>query len=438
MNFSTYKYLTRVSAFVIAIMILFSVCASVSVSAEVISGKFDNNGTWTYDDETATLTYAGTGEIPYWYLRSYCKNVESVIFDADIRVITNRAFEEHKKLKSVKCGDTVEWIGDYAFSRCAALEEVTLSSTETIRNGAFLNCVALKEITLPNNLEYIGASAFAGCRALENIAFPSNLKTIATSAFGGCSALNSITLPNSITKIEERAFSECEELSSIVIPGSVKQIQQFTFEDCVNLSSVTIEEGVEFISSNAFFGCEKLKESTIKVPDSVTKIGERALSGFGDVILGRGITKIAHNTFANSCMKTIRIPDSVISICDTAFYHTDLETIYFEGTTEQWEAVEKGIKWYYNESKSQPDVICLGDASQEDSSNIDEVESKENFEPSSKHDDETSVLAPETVKSEAPTTSISEEPTGNGATWLIVIIVAIIAVATIVFVVKRK
>lgn len=77
------------------------------------------------------------------------------------------------------------------------------------------NLVKLKTIVLPNSLEEIGDSAFSGCVSLENINIPEGVKVIPARCFRNCRSLKEIHLPNTLEKIETHAFIGCTNLKAI-------------------------------------------------------------------------------------------------------------------------------------------------------------------------------------------------------------------------------
>lgn len=82
----------------------------------------------------------------------------------------------------VKLPDSIEILGDAAFRKCYALEEVELSKAITkIPFRCFSGCKSLKSIQLHEGITEIGDYAFIGCTALKEITIPSSVTTIVDS-----------------------------------------------------------------------------------------------------------------------------------------------------------------------------------------------------------------------------------------------------------------
>lgn len=84
-----------------------------------------------------------------------------------------------------------------------------------IKNFAFYNCDALTQVTIPNSVTNIGESAFNDCDGLTEITIPNNVTNISEKAFYDCSALTQIIIGSSVESIGESAFSHCSALTSV-------------------------------------------------------------------------------------------------------------------------------------------------------------------------------------------------------------------------------
>lgn len=88
------------------------------------------------------------------------KNVKSIVFDSDVKKISQYLFHDFSSLESVSICEGVTEIGEKAFDGCSSL----------------------KSISLPSTLQNIGLHVFDGCNAVESITsastlFPFNEKT---------------------------------------------------------------------------------------------------------------------------------------------------------------------------------------------------------------------------------------------------------------------
>ena len=225
---------------------------------------------------------------------------------------------------------------DYAFngtesyrSFIGGIEEVEIPDTVTeIGSYAFHNFLELKKINIPNSVTRIGQGAFSWCSSLTSIAIPESVTSIESYAFSWCSSLTSITIPESVTDIKEASFSSCSSLTSIKLPNNLISIGSNAFHDCSSLASITIPESVTSIGNCAFDGCSSL--TSITIPESVTSIGVEAFGYCGS-------------------LTNITIPKSVTSIGNYAFDNcSSLTNITYNGTQEQWNIINKAVKWNFN------------------------------------------------------------------------------------------
>lgn len=226
-------------------------------------------------------------------------------------------------------------IEDYAFLECSSLMSVVIPDSVTkIGNFAFYHCSSLPNVVIPESVTSIGDSAFAGCRSLKNIDIPDSITKIEDAVFSGCESLTSIKIPGSVTEIGGYAFWNCNSLTSIKIPDGVTEIGYHTFEGCTSLTSLVIPDSVTSIKSHAFNDCDGL--TSIEIPDSVTTIGYSAFGScdsLTSVTIGNGVTEM----------------EEAFPLCD------GLTEIHYNGTQEQWENIEKELRWNITLIKK---VIC--------------------------------------------------------------------------------
>lgn len=203
--------------------------------------------------------------------------------------------KENGVLKISGQGDMADYIEDFApwFEKSNSITSVSIQQGVTgIGAGAFCLCAALSTVTLPDGLKRIGNGAFGGCKSLTEIAIPTSVETIGNGAFSDCTRLEKATLPQKLTELSDSLFEGCVCLTEVNIPQSVTAIGENTFKGCSFLAVTSIPDGVKTIGKEAFASCAAVEE--LKIPAGVERIGESAFKG------------------------------------------TNIESVIFDGTKEQW------------------------------------------------------------------------------------------------------
>ena len=300
-------------------------------------GANGSNVTWKLTSD-GTLTISGTGDMVRHYgLRgapwdSLLSRVKKTVIEEGVTNIGNYAFWGCDSLASVTIPSSVTSIGHYAFEYCTSLTSVTIpNSVTSIGDNAFSNCANLTSVTIPNGVTSIGYRAFSYCTSLTSVTIPNSVTRIGDRAFFDCSSLTSVTIPDGVTKIDSYVFASCDALTSVAIPNTVTVIGGNAFSGCASLANVTIPSSVISIRGYAFFGCSSL--NSVMIPDSVTKIEAFAFadsdvavnvaSGNKNYCSEEGSLYNKQKTvllYGGACKGTFRIPNSVISINEGAFY----------------------------------------------------------------------------------------------------------------------
>ncbi len=173
-------------------------------------------------------------------------------------------------------------------------------------------------------------------------------------AFFGCIELGSLNVYADLTSIGQNAFRNCISLRSVTIPDSVERIGINAFYGCSALTSIHLGSGVTEIGQSAFVGCCSLKEITVSEKNRVFRGEGNCLMKGGTLVLGSVVAQVpssateigAYAFYGMEGLKTVMLPVGIKKIGTAAFCDCiGLSEIIYEGTAEQWSAIEFGKNW---------------------------------------------------------------------------------------------
>ncbi len=176
--------------------------------------------------------------------------------------------------------------------------------------------------TVTGTLYFVGRGEISGSSA-----------SAVTSAYGWKSYLNSIRfccVGNEITSLPSGFLSGATFLKSVQINGDIKEIPPDAFSGCIQLATVELPESIVRINENSFLN-SGLTE--IYIPDSAEFIGKQAFFGCSKLesISGmNGIEKIDERAFMKTALRgVVSLPASLQYLGDGVFSETfSLEGIY--------------------------------------------------------------------------------------------------------------
>lgn len=155
-----------------------------------------------------------------------CSALESITLPENIRIIGRDILTNTAYFNNIS-----NWQGKALYLGNALLDVKTdldgeykvKDGTRIVADYAVSEC-NITSLILPDSVEYIGEGAFSDCYELENVRFSEKLGKISKRAFTNCLSLNDITIPDSVTEINYKAFVGCRSLLRVMVPETVKEI----------------------------------------------------------------------------------------------------------------------------------------------------------------------------------------------------------------------
>lgn len=275
---------------------------SIDVKPVETGGTFGDGMSWSFDEETSTLTISGEGELE---------------LDSDVPWL-----DWHPYIKKAVISEGITNIHEDTFPICTKLETVELPSTVvSIDTLAFFVSVSLSEIDVsPEN------SYFTSC---DGVLFSKDMTELIKYPIN--KADEEYAVPDGVNKLGLLAFAMCRNLRAVVIPDSVVYIDE-NFTDCKLLEDVTMSGGLEYISGRSlqntpWIAAQREKDPIITFNDIL--FDGKAYSG--EYTADDGIAGFSPFAFAhNSELTAVTLPRNMEELSACAFYScASLENVTF-------------------------------------------------------------------------------------------------------------
>ena len=306
---------------------------------------YDVNGLGSYTSLTS-FSLAGTITSIGKSAFENCTGLTGTIsIPASVTSIGASAFENCTGITALNIAGSAS-IGEYAFSDCTGITSITktnISKVTSIGNYAFQNCTGLTSVVIPSYVTSIGNYAFNGCTEITRLGFEyrmgsgthiidklpiHNLTTIGDYAFDGCS-----NLLGDVTITQNPKEDPIITYLGLVIPYSVQTIGDYAFRNCTSIIELNFIDNARrplsqltSIGDYAFSGCTGIMGDLDLSRTRLTEIGYHAFNGcrFGTE------RKIGQITLRQP--GTVKLPATLLTIRDYAFYETYIGTINFPET----------------------------------------------------------------------------------------------------------
>lgn len=296
-----------------------------------------------------------------------CLYLETVILPEGITEIGEYAFYGPQEMTSIQLPATLKTIGAHAFQFYGVPDyEEGLSyinipdSVEDIGEYAFSDNSNLTLCKLPNSITKIEPYTFYDC-GLRSITIPEGVTEIGEGAFRR-SGLVSVKLPETLRKIDNEAFLYGFQDGSIIIPDNVTEIGAYAFSNCY-LDDIKLPENLTSCGLGAF-SCTTL--SAIQFPEGIKSLNTVSFAGtplgveeptINRIYLPRSLKELSPLAIVKDCNS---VPKSLGSdpydVNSYSFSNLVMvEDIYFAGTEEEWNALTKD--WDFEEYNTDPSVM---------------------------------------------------------------------------------
>jgi len=167
----------------------------------------------------------GTGTITRYTGSGGDITIPSAIGGVTVTSINHDAFSGNTAITSVDIPASVISIGDKAFKDCSSLVSVHFSDAaqlKTIGKESF-RATGLTSIALPSSVEFMSDFAFTRCPHLTTASLSSGADSIGVAGFSSCTALTTAIIPNGVVAMDY-TFHDCSALTDVTIPSSVQYI----------------------------------------------------------------------------------------------------------------------------------------------------------------------------------------------------------------------
>lgn len=297
------------------------------VLADSCFNLYDPYGPWE-NPHFSSLIIPNSLEIIGDYAFSGCAELETLHIPASVKHIQGNPFPSmlpittDSPLYVVK--DDILYDKDYTrLIHTFSLSKTILidPSVRKIEHSAFIGCNNLSNIIVHSEISEIGEYAFSYCPNLNNVIINAKMEIIPDGLFRG-SGIYEFVIPTETKKIGLASFADCKRLQKVDIPENVTEIDAFAFENDESLKYVTINANIQAIEQGTFRGCLSLKE--IVIPEGVKSIRERAFkdcTSLETISLPNSIEELGHAVFEGCTnLKRIELPRG-IKVLSSELFH---------------------------------------------------------------------------------------------------------------------
>lgn len=333
-----------------------------TVAGSTITGACGEHLTWTLED--GTLTIQGHAkmddfrsqdvftneDLPFPPWHDYREQITSVVIGDGISNVGECAFFGYDTIQSVQFGSTVAEIGYHAFWGCGIGELNLPDSLNYIGESAF-SFNPLTEVVLPDNLGYVERGAFDGIDQLKTVTIGPNTRLNMDfpwygPLFGSGQQLTIRCYTNSIAEQyasvcghhtesvgmnDWEAIGQCGDQLYYYLDTDAGYLKLQGTGDMWDFNGTWMQDEQnkhDWINGRELPPWTDYREDiyTVYIPDGVASIGANAFENchnLQDVYFGNTVEHIKFQSFLDTAVKRIVLPESATRIDSYAFNWCD-------------------------------------------------------------------------------------------------------------------
>lgn len=342
---------------------------SITASALVYSDSLGEGLTWSFNEETNTLTFSGDGYVPTYIFEpapwaGFENQINTLVIDGDI---WSTIFEDCTYVTEIRLTEKVNlgsmgWFS--SLSEFQFLENIFVDeNNETCKSiGGVLyttsSFVGTTEIDtlyrfpinkewdsyeIPDTVKYISRSAFEGCKNLTKIKIPSSVISIGNDAFENSGYYNNKSnWTNGVLYLDNCLIAvSTDYIGELNIKPETRMISDNVFEEIPKITNITIPDSIpndqlfSIAHSEPAKNEENWENGILYIDNCIISIKDDIQ---GDCVIREGTRKIVSGAFQNrSNITSLIISDNVnIPIEEHAFSGcTNLSSAFIgDGVTE--------------------------------------------------------------------------------------------------------
>lgn len=231
----------------------------------------------------------------------------------------------YTSLLTVSLPEGFATLGGYTFKGTtdvpSALVSVSLPSTlRTIEQYAFTRCAALEELVIPEGVTSIPKEMASYTSSLKKVVFPSTITSIGELAFRTSNLSEGIVIPEGCTTLSSYVFKE-SGITTIYLPSTLETVGNDICYGCKSIT--TVDSKSPIIGYRMFYDCDSLTsitlENTIEIREQGFNNPDGGILNITELVLPEGLTTIGNYAFARAKITELVLPSTLTTVGKNVF-----------------------------------------------------------------------------------------------------------------------